>query len=384
MPSQPLQIPPELKKITQFIRRGEELDRDTKRPESRVVAYYCRQFAVQLGISLSKSVQATECLSEILTVLEGEKEALSVFSNDESRLICRNFAMEVFNKANAQELDGNADKVTAKTFYAAAVFLEILQHFDGKSDEDVNDEMAAFLEEENKKRIYSKWKATEILKAIKEGRKIEPGGYKLQDQIDDLDQTANTEPNDPTLAPLPLPPGLNADDEVQSEGVETSLDGPPQMTLRPPPPLTPPPLPPPPYDFSTKDDDDAKITNAPSNPPPPPVTSSKVTPIVRKRSETTKKKEMLADAMELTRFALAALEGKDMDLGKTRLQQALETLTGKETPKSNGGAFSVGIMTSKKKVISALIDKTNVILASLKDNNIDMAIEKLQEVLYKH
>ena len=322
MPSPPLQIPPELKKVTQFIRRAEELDRDTKRPESRVVAYYCRQFAVQLGISLSKSAQATECLSEILTALEDEKEALSVFSMDESRLICRNFAMEVFDKADAQDRDGNAGKVTAKTFYAAAVFLEILQHFDNKADSNVDDEIAALLEEENKKRIYSKWKATEILKAIKEGRKIEPGGYQSKSQNDDLDQ--NTDPEPP-----PLPSGSNDNDGVHGEGVETSLDGPPQMTLSPPPipppPLPPPPLPPPPYEFSAEDSE--KITNAPSNPPPPSAASSFVTPMARKRSEGTKKKQMLADAIELTKFALAALTQKDLDLGKARLQQALETLS---------------------------------------------------------
>lgn len=41
-----LKIPPELKKCTQFIRRAEELDKDKSRPESRLVAYYCRQVSL--------------------------------------------------------------------------------------------------------------------------------------------------------------------------------------------------------------------------------------------------------------------------------------------------------------------------------------------------
>ena len=38
-----LKIPPELKKVTQYIRRAEELDKEQTKPESRLVAYYCRQ-----------------------------------------------------------------------------------------------------------------------------------------------------------------------------------------------------------------------------------------------------------------------------------------------------------------------------------------------------
>ena len=38
-----LSIPAELKRITQFVRRAEELDGDRSRAESRLVAYYCRQ-----------------------------------------------------------------------------------------------------------------------------------------------------------------------------------------------------------------------------------------------------------------------------------------------------------------------------------------------------
>ena len=43
-----LEIPPELKKCTQFIRRAEELDKDKSRPESRLVAFYCRQVSLSI------------------------------------------------------------------------------------------------------------------------------------------------------------------------------------------------------------------------------------------------------------------------------------------------------------------------------------------------
>ena len=125
----PLSVPPELKKIKVFIQRAEELDR-AKSAESRVVAFYCRQWAVQQGIPLSTSSDVAKgCLGELLGQLEGEKQAMSVFSRVESRQICRNFAEQIFEKANAEDRSGGADKGTARTFYASASFFEILQQF---------------------------------------------------------------------------------------------------------------------------------------------------------------------------------------------------------------------------------------------------------------
>ncbi len=52
---------------------------------------------------------------------------------------------------------------TARTFYAAGTFLDILKQF-GEPSEDVLE-----------KTRYSKWKAADILKALKEGRTPAPG-----------------------------------------------------------------------------------------------------------------------------------------------------------------------------------------------------------------
>ena len=164
-------VPKELKKITQFVRRAEELDND-KAPQSRIVAYYCRQYAVQIGITLAKTPAAKVCLSELLGELEKEKVAMSNFTNKECYQVCRAFAIKIFDKADEEDRAGGAGKATARTFYAAATFLDLLKQFydNGveKSDETI---------EEEKKSFYSKWKATEILKAIKEGREPTPGGY---------------------------------------------------------------------------------------------------------------------------------------------------------------------------------------------------------------
>lgn len=367
----PLKIPPELKKITQFVRRAEELDRDVSRPQSRLVAYYCRQHAVKTGIRLSNSPAATECLGSLLTGLECEQEAVGVFSPTESRFVCRNFALQVFDRADGADRAGGSDRSTAKTFYAAAVFLEVLQHFGEEMGEEETGESR---EEETNKRVYAKWKATEILKALKEGRPVQPGGYNenanseggqqeeqddekegqapkvTQDHThtsndttdhDDDEAVRNTTSNDNTdcdddipASPSAPPTNTSNNSEVlPDQGTEVDMYGPP----------------PPYYDNTDNDDNTTNTTNnaISSDDLPPPLAlpsplESAPSPTNKKNSIFQKafgsKKQLkpkhkpsgaaLSDATELARFALAALEHGDAELGATRLQQALESLSG--------------------------------------------------------
>ena len=54
---------------------------------------------------------------------------MDTFTRDEAAFLCRKFANQVFDKADAEDRSGNADKNTAKAFYAAASFLQILEQF---------------------------------------------------------------------------------------------------------------------------------------------------------------------------------------------------------------------------------------------------------------
>lgn len=394
----PLNIPPELKKITQFIRRAEELDRDKSSPESRVVAYYCRQHAVSQGIPLATSALGKKCLGEILNTLETEKKAMSVFTKGESKLICRKFADKIFDNADYADRFGNADKNTAKSFYAAATFYEILQQFypPSRDDDDDETEKSPDQVEEDRKRVYCKWKATEILKAIKEGRKPTPGGYGEYDPSGDESEGAmkdtgmaagpapgtgggggerrssdgsskdwgvsgsvgDGEGVPPASAP-PITVGAGPYDsspvrfisgghDSDGEGTEVGLLGPPpaypgdadangegtaDVEYRPP--LAPPAF---------------QLPKAPTPASPPSTSSSKKLSggigggmfkgFGRKSSNASNNssdgaigsgsqkvsKEALADAVELTQFALAALKGKNVELGATRLREALDAL----------------------------------------------------------
>mmetsp|Transcript_67988 Transcript_67988/g.102549 ORF Transcript_67988/g.102549 Transcript_67988/m.102549 type:complete len:355 (-) Transcript_67988:69-1133(-) len=351
----PLAIPPELKKVTPYVRRAEELDRDKANPESRLVAYYCRQYAVHNGIGLATSPEGKKSLGELLNDLEKEKEAMSAFTRDEAKFLCTKFADKIFDKADAEDRAGGATRATAKTFYAAASFLEMLQQF--YQDDDESEEVSKL----KKKSVYAKWKATDILKAIKDGREPTPGGYaeslekeeeeeEKEEQVGgsgedtpqvetvtekDEDEGVEVTGLEPETGRIYVPPMEEEEEEEEEQGTE--------IELGPPPPVYPGPSAPPPPESAPPSV--PKVTFTPPVPPPadepalslpPPPTVMPVPPPEPEKKRSTffgigkKKKKMskteIADAMELTKFALAALEDKNADLAAERLQKALKVL----------------------------------------------------------
>ena len=349
----PLAIPAELKKITPYVRRAEELDRDKGNPESRLVAYYCRQYAVHTGIGLATSAEGKGCLGELLGNMEGEKAAMDTFSRDESKFLCEKFAEKIFDKADEEDRTGKANRNTARTFYAAASFIEILQQF--YQDDDASEEVA----EQKKKSIYCKWKATEILKAIKEGRTPTPGGYGESEPAEEGEEEEEEEEEeaDPVVPEtvdedsdegekeeespgLKLPVDEDDGDAMEEEGTEVQLGPPPAYPvgiepIEPPvPPMAPPeppmdiPKPPLTFDFPPPAPTVALPSPVAPAPAPRQVEKPKKTFFGIGGSKKGKKpsKAAIADATELTRFALAALEDKDADIAAERFQQALQVL----------------------------------------------------------
>jgi len=241
-----------------------------------------------------------------------------------------------------------------------------------KDGADLNEDEASVMEhieEEDQRRIYCKWKATEILNAIKEGRTPTPGGYQ-QDKdevVDDSVGCMNKEENGLPMLPPP-PPSMPSSDlfEMPSEnntsnrnntlssstpppqydGIEISLSGQPtSMSTTD-------------YNVQEHNDDELFIPEEdiyvppPQKPSPrPPAyseqnnrtshTSSNVggggsstggkgmlsSIFSNKSSSSSSKKklskEQMGDAIELTKFAMAALQQGDSELGRERLEQAL-------------------------------------------------------------
>ncbi|KAL3910396.1 MAG: hypothetical protein SGARI_002141, partial [Bacillariaceae sp.] len=349
-----LKIPPELKKVTPYVRRAEELDKDQSNPESRLVAYYCRQYAVHMGISAAVSDEGKSCLGVLLGNLESEKGTMDSFTRDEAKFLCSKFANKIFDNADLEDRTGDASKSTARVFYAAGSFLDILQQF--YQDDDDSEELV----ELKKKSKYAKWKAADILKAIKEGREPSPGGYG-ETMLEDEEQaeegqevsqpSGETGPKDPSPKAIPTVETVTDDDDSVDEKKEAPLVPPPEddegteVELGPPPAFpgtTPPPAMPPPTIHKPPLKFNATAP-APAPVPPPktsrtddyddvPKTKPKKTSFfgLGKKKPTggsgKSSKAELKDATELTKFALAALAEKDTDLAADRLEQALRVL----------------------------------------------------------
>lgn len=125
------EIPPTLKLITSAIRRAEELERDASN-DAKIVGYYCRFYAVSKGSKLC-SVPAiaaeTKFLIDEMGKLEKFKAVSEPLTKEKGQSICQAYAISVFDKADAEDRAGAADKGTAKLFYAAGTFFDILEQF---------------------------------------------------------------------------------------------------------------------------------------------------------------------------------------------------------------------------------------------------------------
>jgi vacuolar protein sorting-associated protein VTA1 len=318
----PLTIPPELKKITQYVRRGEELQGQAS-PKTTIMAYHCFQYACQIGIPLASTPAAKQCISLILDILEKDRPKMENFTATEKYQLCREFAISVFDKADTEDRSGYANKNTAKSFYASATFLDVLRQFH-KEEEEETDEII----EEGKKSFYAKWKATEILKAIKEGREIKPGGYGT-DLVHDDDDDAHDDENEDVNKQESEQHGVNEEEHETtiSQTHQNEKDDP-----SPPPPAYHEHFTPiaPPLEDNTLDM--FSIPAAPKQSLPTPESEHKrgMMQSVSTFLGITHKKYDAAtyqDARELTLFALKALEDKDGETAVLRLKEALEIMS---------------------------------------------------------
>jgi len=141
-----------LKTINPFLQRANEMERvDGK------VAYYCRMFAVQEGLKLDgRSAAVNAALRDAMEKLERAKPSLALDADDDE-LYCESFAMKIFSKADEADRGGARGLNTAKSYYAASVFFEMLRQFN-ELERDIQE-----------KQRYAAWRAGVLMKAVRTG-----------------------------------------------------------------------------------------------------------------------------------------------------------------------------------------------------------------------
>ncbi|KAJ3725578.1 DUF605-domain-containing protein [Lentinula guzmanii] len=184
-------VPPPLKSISPYLQRAAELHQ-----KDSVMAYWCAYYAAQVGISLKAKDNASRTLLlELLSVLEKLKKDIgpndAIDMESASAAYVENFALKVFSMADDEDRRGDSTRSTAKKFLAAANFLEVLKTFP----------KTELTESTEDKIRYSKWKAADIAKAFREGRKPIPGA-------------AGEQPPQPELALPVVPPATTISDDT--------------------------------------------------------------------------------------------------------------------------------------------------------------------------
>jgi len=321
-------IPLELDQITQYVRIAEELVHDETNPKSRLVAYYCRQYAVQLGTPFATGPDGEATIATIVDAIDTDKDAMEKITKEEAYTTCRSLAMEVFDKADAEDRAGETGNKTADKFYMAGSVLDVLKQF---TEEGGRGEEAAT--EEEKKSFYAKQRTASISKAIKEGRELMPRCYDDTDTgsvAGDDDEGGEEGQKFPKTNGMPLP-SMQEEAGPDGQGFEiphTRVER--QRSVR----RTDRCL----GHAATFDNASAahpsiqSVNSMPGNTRSPkskkPPTFGKVfksSPLIPPSSGDVSKEDM-KKATELSKFATKALEMKDVDVAVKRLKEALETL----------------------------------------------------------
>lgn len=165
------------KLLLPYLQRADELQK-----HEPLVAYYCRLYAMERGLRIPQNERTKTTNSLLISLMNQlEKDKKSLKLGPEDNLHLEGFALNVFAKADKQDHAGRADLNTAKTFYAASIFFEIINQF-GVLQPDLE-----------QKQKYAAWKAADIRKALKEGRKPTPGPPSGDDDlsVDDLSVSSN-------------------------------------------------------------------------------------------------------------------------------------------------------------------------------------------------
>mmetsp|Transcript_18555 Transcript_18555/g.47527 ORF Transcript_18555/g.47527 Transcript_18555/m.47527 type:complete len:410 (-) Transcript_18555:79-1308(-) len=148
-----------VKAIQPFMQRADEVSSADPK-----VAYYCRLHAVEEGIRYPQRSPALMAeVKSLMSQLELDKPKIDLSDKKADHDHCEAFAVNVFNRADKVDRAGKANLSTARAFYAASLFLDVLNHF-GPIDADLAT-----------KQKYAVWKATDIRKALKEGRQPTAG-----------------------------------------------------------------------------------------------------------------------------------------------------------------------------------------------------------------
>lgn len=154
-------VPEEIANIKPFLIRSEEM-----KNADAVVSFYTFRYALSLAFDFRKQnpgiPTVDQYLGNMLGIMEEKKKSIASIQDPKEQY--EKFITMLFISADNDDRKTGSTKATAQKFLILSYFIEAFNVFN---------EIPQDWEE---KRIYCKWKAADILKALKRGEKPLPGG----------------------------------------------------------------------------------------------------------------------------------------------------------------------------------------------------------------
>lgn len=296
-----LVIPDALKQIKPYTTLATQLEQKNE----KAVAYYCRLYALQQGMSINKSAPDNKkCLTQLMDILETAKSQNKNDESIQSQIVgqakVEEFALKLFDKADEDDRNSNFHKNLVKSFYSAGLLFDVLNCF-GELSEDLI-----------AKKKYAKCKAMYLNKCFQSGE-TPIAGPLISDEGSNEEPQASSHPdNGPSLYPgypsQPLQPQLPPSNTYSSP-IKPSVND--SLSPRP---------------------NSSKHSHVPE-------TTSHQKPTVGYQEDTyssstggqaTISPEMMAKAQKYAKYATSALNYDDVSTAITNLEECLKILkTGK-------------------------------------------------------
>lgn len=318
-------VPAAAKFVAPFIQRSIELEKIEP-----IVAYYCQYHAVQLILAQDLHLRDSTVSQFANSLLDGmedykgnapEDQIAILGEEDVAEAYVEGFAAKVLAKAEADMDNHRVTRATSSTFYAASIFLDVLNVFPNIDKTDLKAKIR-----------FAKFHAARIIKDVQAGR--DPNMY---DNGAEPQAQAQDEAKETTGSQKPEDSSFHSDTRSLTEEMSPSPQVNPESPSEEIPPLSSlsdaaspsktsvlPQIPPSHSPFSSP-------MSSPSSAPRPSIPPSSFPP---RRAPLTKdsvkelmsQAEMVSAAQKHAKYAVSALNYDDLETAKTELRKALALL----------------------------------------------------------
>lgn len=156
--------PDALKQIKPYVTLATQLEQKNE----KVVAYYCRLYAVQQGMNINKSQpDCKKFLFQLMDLLELTKKQNpndeAIHSETAGQAFVEDYALRIFGKADDDDRQSKFNKNLVKQFYSAGLLFDVLNCFG-----DLSEDLVA-------KKQYAKRKAMYLNRCFQTGEAPIPG-----------------------------------------------------------------------------------------------------------------------------------------------------------------------------------------------------------------